>query len=414
MHSFFKSQLLFLVSMISAVGFTQVQSVGDIEILKSIQRHRPLKGAVIPAGIRDMMGATHVGGKYFLSEEPYLVEGSKQIHSLGMGVCKLWFYKNVSGYQYHSSWSLPENVTLKELAMHPYYKAAFEVPFTTIVLSTGTAGINMLKADSASLEKEYREYYDLTRYLMETYRNRKVDFILSNWEGDWIVRGGVGRDAQWGRVPLPADVQDRFASMILVFDNRQKAVDAARRAVVNAQCRVLHAIEVNKVMDAMYGVPTLTSHVLPFVQTDMVSWSAYDATDFDKTGLDLYKGIDFIKEKMKPTTYVKEKIVFLGEIGIPEMATKNLPVEFRDRWDTYLAVCFAQKVPYIIQWELYCNEPAVGKKIDQPSFTNDIKDLNGFWLLRPDGTKGYAMQYFDQLLKFAGRSIPFIEQIIPE
>jgi hypothetical protein len=215
-------------------------------------------------------------------------------------------------------------------------------------------------------------------------------------------------------VPLPADVENRFASMIRVFDNRQKAVDAARRAVVNAQCRVLHAIEVNKVMDAMYGVPTLTSHVLPYVQTDMVSWSAYDATDFDKTGLDLYKGIDFIKEKMKPTTYVKEKIVFLGEIGIPEMATKNLPVEFRDRWDTYLAVCFAQKVPYVIQWELYCNEPAGGKKIDQPAFTRTATELNGFWLLRPDGTKGYAMQYFDQLFKFAGRSIPFNEQIIPE
>jgi hypothetical protein len=96
------------------------------------------------------------------------------------------------------------------------------------------------------------------------------------------------------------------------------------------------------------------------------------------------------------------------------MATKNLPIEFRDRWDTYLAVCFAQKVPYIIQWELYCNEPASGKKIDQPAFTGDEKDLNGFWLLRPDGTKGYAMQYFDQLLKFEGRSIPFNELIIPE
>jgi hypothetical protein len=396
---------LYLLAGITNTVVSQVQDPSDLRILKTISKHRPLKGAKVPANLKEMLGATHVGGKYYLSEQPYLIEGAKKLDSLGMGVCKLWFYKNVSGYTYHSQWNLAEQITLKELAQHPYYKEAFAVLFSTIVLSTGTAGINMLKADSASLAREYQEYYDLTVYLLETYRERRVDFIFSNWEGDWIVRGGVGRDAQWGRTLVPADADARFESMRRVFQNRQNAVSAARNKVSGSLCRVLHSIEVNKVIDGMHGVPSLTTHVLPYVETDMVSWSAYDATDFDKTGLDLYKGIDFIKAKMKPTSYIKEKVVYLGEIGIPEMATKNLPSEFRDRWDTYFAVCIAQKVPYIIQWELYCNEPSGGKKIDQPAFTRDPKELNGFWLLRPDGTSGYAMQYFSYLLKNAGKRI---------
>lgn len=377
----------------------------DARMLSHIQKHKPSAGAVIPAGLKNMIGATHVGGKYYFTDEPYIIEGSKKLYELGMGVCKLWFYKNPTEYEYNASWNLPKNLTLTQLAKHPYYQQAFAVPFSTIVLST-SAGVNMLKADSAGLANEEQEFYDLTLYLLEQYKDRELNFILENWEGDWILRGGFGWDAQWGRTTPPADLQTRLESMRKVFSARQSGVNRARKKVSTSKCKVYHAIEVNKVIDAMYGVPSLTNDVLPYVEVDMVSWSAYDATDFDKTGLDLYRGIDYIKSKMKPTAYVKDKIVFLGEIGIPEMSTKNLPVEFKERWDTYLAVCFAQKVSYIIHWELYCNEAARNQKIVQPAFTKSNEDLNGFWLIKPDGTKGYAMEYFEQLLKYAGGKLP--------
>lgn len=228
-----------------------------------------------------------------------------------------------------------------------------------------------------------------------------MNFILKNWEGDWIVRGGVGREAQWGRVQPPADMQKRFESLQKSFKARQDGVNKARAEVKNTKCKVYHAIEVNKVIDCMYGVPGLTTHVLPYVETDMVSWSAYDATDFDKTGLDLYKGISFLRDHVKPTAYVKKPIVFIGEIGIPEVVTKQQPSEFKERWDAYLAVCLAQKIPYMVQWELYCNE-ANEIKLDQPDFTKNNTDMRGFWLIRPDGTMGYGMEYFDGVLKSAG------------
>jgi hypothetical protein len=405
-HCFSKLVLIFFLTTVPLLLVSQIRNlISDLEILKIIDRYRPLRGATIPADIKHRLGATHVGGKYFLSDEPYLIEGAKKLHELGFGVCKLWFYKQPSGYQYHSDWNLPVNVTLKQLAEHPYYQKAFDVPFSTFMLSTSADQINsMLKEDPEGLKKEEAEYYELTKYLLKRYKDREVNFILKNWEGDWILRGGVGQDAQWGRVAPPADLDLRLNRMKACFNARQTGVNRARKEVGGSKCKVYHAIEVNKVIDAMYGIPTVTTHILPYVAVDMVSWSAYDATDFDKTGLDLYKGIDFVRKQMKPAPNTGEKVVFIGEIGIPEMATKNLPEEFKLRWDTYTAVCLAQKIPYMVQWELYCNETARDvQPINQPAFTRNKADLNGFWLLKPDGTKGYAMQYFDWLLKNAGK-----------
>ena len=379
----------------------------EIKILKDIDAHKPSKGATIPKDIKAKLGATHVAGKYFFTNEPYLIEGAKKLYDLGFGVCKLWFYKNPSGYQYNSEWNLPQNISLKELAQHPYYKAAFDVPFSTFLLSTSGSGVkDILNVTAEGLIKEEQEYYELTKYFLQTYQDREVEFILHNWEGDWIVRGGVGPDAQWGRVKPPDNLESRFKSMQQVFTARQNGVTKARNEVSDTKCKVYHAIEVNKVIDAMYGVPSLATHVLPFLEVDMVSWSAYDATDFDKTGLDLYRGINFLRSKVKPTAYAKKPIVFLGEIGIPEMATKEQPLEFKERWDNYLAVCLAQKIPYMVQWELFCNETAkdIGK-IDQPKSTKNQTDLNGFWLVKPDGEMGYGMEYFDRVLKSAGGKI---------
>lgn len=375
---------------------------GDVAIFEIIQSHRPMKGARIPANIKQMIGATHVGGKYNFTNEPFLLEGTRKIHELGLGVCKLWFYKNQTGYSYNDTIARMPDTSLVQLALQPLFKKAFDIPFSTFILSTGAGQTNMLNADSAGLAKEEAEYYELGIYLLDQYKHREVNFILENWEGDWIVRGGTGWEAQWGRVATPTDMDKRFKSLQLLFKARQDGVNRARKKIPNTLCKIYHAIEVNKVIDAMYGVPSLTTHVLPFVEVDMVSWSAYDATDFDKIGLDLHKGIDFLRSHIRPTAYVKNAVVFIGEIGIPEMSTKNVPAEFKERWDTYLAVCLAQKLPYFIQWELYCNEPSNGKIITPPAKASSNNELNGFWLIRQDGTKSYAMEYFDEILQNAG------------
>lgn len=275
-----------------------------------------------------------------------------------------------------------------------------------------------MKTTDKTAKEEEQDIYELTKYLLNEYQDREIEFILSNWEGDWIMRGGTGSEARWSRksgghlsavdgerttVLVPADTLQRISQMQKWFTARQNGVEKARKENTTSKCKVYHAVEVNKVIDCMNGIPGLVNYVLPEIKVDMVSWSCYDA--LNTTGLDdglaLYKGLSYIKENMNPTDYMQgKKKVFLGEIGIPEQRYSGLNKEetIIKNWDTYLAVCLAQEVPYLIHWELYCNEP----KDERFRHSNEVRtndEMRGFWLIRPDGTFSFAAKYLCSLLK---------------
>lgn len=416
-----KSSLLFILALCCVTTVhaqkKELPPLTDQQIIKRIEKNRPSKGAQIPFDIKKRLGATHVGGKYFFTKEPFIIEGCKKLSDMGYGVVKLWFRKNPSGYPYNSEWNVSKDITLKELAQHPYFASCFDMPFSTIALSVDGAGI---KTTDETAAKEEKDIYELTKYLLEKYKNRNITFILHNWEGDWMMRGGTGDYARWSRkagnlvkavdgdrytVMVPADSTERINAMIKWFAARQNGVNRARAEVKNSKCKVYHAIEANKVMDCMDGIPGIVNSVLPKVETDMVSWSSYDGLAPD--GLNLYKGIEYIRQNMKPTKLMGEKrIVFLGEIGIPEQRYKDLTEKgpVADRWDVYVGVCLALDVPYLIYWELYCNEPK-NEELRKLKDTRKTDEMRGFWLIRPDGTMGFAAEYFDQLLKNAGKKL---------
>ena len=116
------------------------------------------------------------------------------------------------------------------------------------------------------------------------------------------------------------------------------------------------------------------------------------------------KLFEYIKNFIHPTPYMKgKKVVFLGEIGIPEQRYEGL-TDYESvvrRWDAYLGVCEALQVPYIIQWELYCNEPK-NEELRKLNNVRTTEEMRGFWLIRPDGTLGFAGDYFNKVLKNAG------------
>lgn len=389
----------------------------DDQILQNIEKHQPLKGAKISKNIQHKLGATHVAGKYYFTNEPYLIEGARKMNEMGYGVFKVWFRKTGSGYPYNSNWNLPAKLSLTELAQHPYWATTFDMPFSTFALSVDGAGV---KTTDSSAKAEEQEVYELTKYLLQRYKDRKIKFIIHNWEGDWMMRGGTGDYARWSRkageliravdgdrktVLVPADSMQRINAMAKWFTARQNGVARARAEFPNSSCTVYHAIEANKVMDSQEGIPGIVNSVLPLVETDMVSWSCYDG--MDQYGVKLYKGIQYIQSLMRPTSYMKgKKVVFLGEIGIPEQRYEGLTTQDAvvARWDAYIGVCEALNVPYIIQWELYCNEP----KNEELRKLNDVRktdEMRGFWLIRPDGTTSFVGAYFDRLLKNAGKKI---------
>jgi hypothetical protein len=409
---------IFFANILFAQSEEVISKKSDDRIIKKIQQYQPLLGARISNNIKDEIGATHVAGKYFFSTDPYLIEGGKKLLELGYGIIKVWFRKNPgNGYFYNSNWQLKSPITLKELAQHPYWDSLFNMPFSTFALSVDGAGI---KTNDVSAQQEEEEIYELTKYLLDKFKHRKVTFIIHNWEGDWMLRGGTGDYARWSRksgelikavdgdrftVLVPSDSMTRINAMAQWFTARQNGVNRARNEVNNSLCKVYHAVEANKVLDSKTGIPGIVNSVLPLVETDMVSWSCYDG--MDASGIGLYKGIQYIKANMHPTPYMKnKKVVFLGEIGIPEQRYDDLkdPNDIVKRWDAYIGVCRSLKVPYIIQWELYCNEPK-DENLRKLTDVRSTSEMRGFWLIRPDGTLSYVGEYFNRLLKNAGRKL---------
>ena len=163
----------------------------DEEILELIDNHRPLKGGEVPNDLKYRLGATHVNGQYYFTDEPYIIEGAKQVEELGYGILKLWFYKaegNAHGYKYNSDWGLTKEMTLKNMALHPYYEEVFRMPFKVFALNIkfGYAGAS-LEDQTENLQLVETEFYELAKQLLSKYCDRDVTFILSNWEGDWMM-----------------------------------------------------------------------------------------------------------------------------------------------------------------------------------------------------------------------------------
>jgi hypothetical protein len=371
----------------------------DQQILELIQKSRPSKGGTIPADLKNRLGATHMDGQYCFTNDPYIIEGARKMKELGYGILKLWFAKadgNAGGYKYNSDWKLTKTMTFKELAQHPYYKEVFDMPFKVFALNINEGFANASTEDQTkTLNRIENEFFDLTKYLLTQYKERDVTFILEMWEGDWTLRGGTQPDAKWKENGVPSDAPVRVKNMIDWVTARQNGVDRARKEVKNSRCNVYHAVEVNKVYDGMEGIPTLTTSVLPKVKIDMVSWSSYDGKSSD--GVKMYKGIDYIRQHLNPTSYMKgKKVVFIGEIGEPENINNQTRASIREFWDVMMGVYLAQEIPYIIHWELFCNEPKVGPRTQDRNKTAD--ELRGFWLIRPDGSKSWAQEYFEEIL----------------
>ena len=217
----------------------------DKEILSIINEHKPTNKYPVPTDMYKRLGATHVGGKYYFTKEPYIIEGCQKMQEMGYGVVKLWFNKGGGGYPYNSNWSLPKEFTLKQLAEHPYYKTCFDMSFSTIALSISGAGVNT--TDKTAIQEE-DEIYELSKYLLEQYKNKEIEFVLHNWEGDWIMRGGTGDEARWSRkagelikavdgdrytVLVPSDSTQRINSMIKWFNARQRGESSYREYIMD-------------------------------------------------------------------------------------------------------------------------------------------------------------------------------------
>lgn len=366
------------------------------EIEQRVKAARPMLGGIIPADLAHRLGTTHYDGQYSLTHEPFLIEGCKAIQSFGLRAAKLWLGAPLPGYAFHSDWRWAAGMGLADVARHPYFREVFAMPFSTFALEIQPVKPGARFNQAADFAEDEEQFHELAAHLLETYREREVTFILQHWEGDWMLRGSYG---EW-KPDGPPDLDERCAAFARWLEARQRGVARARAAAPSSsRCRVYHAAEVNKVLDSLQGIPTLTTRVLPRVALDFVSWSSYDGMN---SAVSAWHGLDLIRHHAQPAPGEKEPRIFIGEIGLPEHGRAEADVVAW--WDVAMGVLLARQIPHIFHWELYCNEPLDGKK--SVGTARKAEEMRGFWLIRPDGSPGFAAKYFKRLLENAGKRMP--------
>ena len=300
-----------------------------------------------------VLGTNGIGGKYKFTKESKLIEQSKHIRGMGSNILKISL-----GKKSPNSYGLKKvdaNTTLELFKSVPDYKRVFDMDFKYIFAWVHT--LTEVKWRQRINKKEekilYKEMYDFTKYLLETYNYSGKTFMIGNWEGDWLLHGGFNRNL----TPTPSQVNN----MIKWFQIRQKAIDDAKRDIEFSDVEIYHYIELNLVLKAMNGGVSIASHVLPHVNVDYVSYSSYEAIkkrSREQVKITLESIFNYIEKQLKPKENLPfKRRVFIGEYGYH--ANKNKPASFINQYKKskdIMEISLELNIPFSLHWQMYNNE----------------------------------------------------------
>ena len=233
------------------------------------------------------LGATHWNPCYFINSSiPSLLDGAQSLAKTGARVIKVAAFSPAGNYPFNSpDWS-KTFPTLLSVVSHDYYRQLWQMPeFETYVLiayssvgGDGGGDISYWKKGitSAQAAEETKQLHDAASFLLDTYGHLGKTFVFENWEGDWASRDNY--DPHTPATPLA------LASMRTWLEARQAGITLARNEYLSTanvkdspRGKVFFSAEVNLVYSSMTsGAPNMVNRVLPFVATDMVSYSSYD------------------------------------------------------------------------------------------------------------------------------------------
>ncbi len=340
----------------------------------------------------EVFGVAHVDGKYFLTKEDFLDEGADQILATGTKVIKV--YLTPKRYPWNSAW--PGHITsLVEMAQTPYFQSLFSKPFHTYIVTAyaigredhyWTAGITPEQAAD-----ETRQFYELTKYLLATYKGTGKTFVLQHWEGDWALRHGSPKAYDASYDPSEVAVQ----GMIQWLNARQAGIVKARTEAGPTDVHVYGATEANRLEDSMAGKPGVANSVLPFTTVDLVSYSCYNFLDTPER---LAKAVDYLAAHLPATAVFGQNAhsVYLGEFGYPENGHDGAS-GVNQRMDNAITVVNSKSLPWAVFWQIYDNEPADNSLPLPLNGKENDANLRGYWMVKPDGTPGMAWHRYRRL-----------------
>lgn len=324
------------------------------------------------------VGTQSIGVRYQFTDDCALVESAKQIAALGSDTLKIALTP-----KYDDDYLLPKDEriqSLMDLIEHkPSYTKVMDMPFRNIMLwiypfSDTRSAFRSGKISAEEKEAVYQEIYDFTAFLLKRYSGSGKSFFLGNWEGDWHMLREI---YEYDRDPTP----EAISGGIKWFKLREKAIADARRDIPHEDVEVYFYIELNHVGKSMdYDKPSIVNRVLPYIRTDYVSWSSYDITkpaalmDEGEGRARVFAALDYIEAHL-PESDVPGKRVFLGEYGF-ELSGFGTPELQRDYTASIMKWSIEWGCPFVLYWELYCNE------IDSKT-----GEHRGYWLIDDKGVK---------------------------
>lgn len=331
-----------------------------------------------PAPFSLSVGTQSVGVRYQFTDDCALVESAKEMAAMGSDTLKIAFTpKYTDDYLLEPD---PEIQSLMDLVTKkPSYTEVMDMPFRNIMLwvypfcdSHDAFYKGVLTEDEA--QAIYDEIYEFTAFLLKRYSGSGKSFFLGNWEGDWHV---LRENYDYNAEPEP----ETIAASIEWFKIREKAVADARREIPHERVEVYYYIELNHVGKSMdHGKQSIVNSILPHIKTDYVSWSSYDVTKpaamkgGEQGRARFMAALDYIEAHL-PESDVPGKRVFIGEYGF-ELASFPDPELQRKYTAVIMKWSLKWGCPFILYWELYCNEiePKTGEH-------------RGYWLIDDQGDK---------------------------
>lgn len=368
---------------------------------------------VIPEGeidmtpIQEVLGVTHAGGQYCLTDKPFLKEGADAIYELGTKCIKLWFEHAGKKFPYNSQWPEDiENYNSLELAKTPYFQEVFGMPFKVYCLEFSDATVNWKDGLSADEKlKVYNNLYDLAKYFLQTYKGTGKTFIIQNWEGDGHLNAKNLSTAQ-----QPVAIQ----GMIDWTNTRQAAISQARKDVGCDNVVVALAFEFNYVLVSNNNPPFVIDEVVPKTNCDLYSYSSYSSRQPATLG-QIVQRLNYIKTKTPPSELYGEHNLMIGEFGFEERGPwpyGSKPISDDTTGEAQLYSIKGQLdylldfgVNYIFYWQIYCNgevdDSGRESLSTEPQGLRELeaKNLKGYWLIRPDGTKPPVYDYMKSLFE---------------
>lgn len=170
--------------------------------------------------------------------------------------------------------------------------------------------------DPASAQNIYREVYDLTVHLLQTYSGTGKSFYLGNWEGDWMLSGT-------GSFVNQAIPPERLQAMIDWANTRQRAINDAKAATPHEQVNVWFYLEMNKADWMRDGLICVANTVVPALdQIDFISVSSYSVHKASNGGnaptARVHSDLDRIQAAITPKAHdpaITGSRVIIGEYG---------------------------------------------------------------------------------------------------